>query len=1201
MGFRLKRILSLVLLLVLSLPISIATEISPSPQCADSDGGKDFYIKGTTAKGSLNRTDYCGTGNNLFEHYCDADGNLQENFLFVCPNGCSNGACSSATIPCIDNDNGKDFYVKGTTSKGSLSYIDYCGAGSNLFEHYCDTNGDIQINFLYACPNGCSDGACLTAAATCTDSDGGINYDLKGTAIGISGGQQSSYADSCCLGDQCARNDGDTVLETYCEASYIRTTYSKCQNGCKDGACLSPTAICSDSDGGLVYGIKGTTSKGSLSYTDYCGVGNNLFENYCDASGNLQTNYLYVCPDVCKDGACVKSTNQSCKDSDGGLYYHIKGSTGINGEYTDYCPTNDVPNTLVEYTCTSKDSRVGVVSNYYICPNGCKEGTCLQTTETTPETPHGLQYYPAPFVRDNRFNGIIVVGSSAPAEDIVAAQNIIESLTFVSDDSVIRKIEIGVVKLDTEITNINQNIISIGNPCVNSITGKITQSRDCSYGLKPGEAVLKLFRNNGYTHLVVIGYSGQETKAIVKILTNYRDYKLYGSDYFYRPNVIACSETDLGIDYAKQGITSGVPEAGGTQTTWTDNCISRTMLAEYYCSNNLVKHITYTCTQSCKGGTCVEQSQDSDYCLALTSGHELNLGVLSGDGGKLTLEKCKNLVASMPSQIDKYVCSNEKGKDNVILRWKTNVISSYGLDCSVIPHKRIDLVPTVNCRDYDKGNNPNIKGFLIVNGKEIYGEDFCYDKNSGYYGYVGESYCTNDGSGTSTSNPVKCPNGCHDGACLAGATTPEQRYEQVGCSFKNSNSEQNCYSDNGKYGCRGKEFCAMKISGANGEKLTWKSSCGGYGYTQIDGDDETVIFDCGFPGCPSGCTCDNSGNIIVCQPTQTCPEGCSCDKDGKIFECAIGKAPCPKDCKCDTHGVVLYCGKQQCVDSDGGRNYYENGFTTTPLAGKTPDICASDGKEGEKAEYYKNLLHEAYCYDDSSNNYAYADYNCPNGCKDGACVPFVEEGDELDAGDEEYSSKGCPEKKCEGISKKCLGNHWAVIEECTHYIKSNDKCEGKKYSRIINTKQTCTAVEDDKIVTFCQGCQLDDTTCIPFGTRLAKKDSAYYCDITKKMVLQRENKASCQNSYECITNNCKSGICAPICEGCLNDDKACVPVGTRTSTHYCDSDYSFKNQNSEESKCNNNFECSSNLCVDNKCISPSLIRKVTEWFKKLFS
>ena len=261
-------------------------------------------------------------------------------------------------------------------------------------------------------------------------------------------------------------------------------------------------------------------------------------------------------------------------------------------------------------------------------------------------------------------------------------------------------------------------------------------------------------------------------------------------------------------------------------------------------------------------------------------------------------------------------------------------------------------------------------------------------------------------------------------------------------------------------------------------------------------------------------------------------------------------------------------------------------------------MCAADGKSPEKADYYRNLLHEAYCYDKS--NYGYDDYYCPNGCRDGACIPFIEKTDELKTKTEKVdsSSRGCPDKKCKEISRKCLGDNEIIIEECTFYIKSkNNECE-----EITNTNSRVGGYckEEKKIVTFCQGCQLDESTCIPFGTRLEKKDSAYYCDINKKMELQKENKAECQNSYECETNNCKSGGCASICEGCLNEDKACVPVGTRTSTQYCDSDYSFKNQNSEDNACNNNYECSSNVCVNNNCISPSLMQKIIDWFKKLF-
>ncbi len=72
-----------------------------------------------------------------------------------------------------------------------------------------------------------------------------------------------------------------------------------------------------------------------------------------------------------------ENTKIKCSDSDGGLNYATRGVTGASGNsYTDYCPTNDVPNTLVEYTCDSP-YRPEMTSNHYVCPNGCQDGACL--------------------------------------------------------------------------------------------------------------------------------------------------------------------------------------------------------------------------------------------------------------------------------------------------------------------------------------------------------------------------------------------------------------------------------------------------------------------------------------------------------------------------------------------------------------------------------------------------------------------------------------------------------------------------------------------------------------------------------------------------------------------------------------------------------------------------------------------------------
>ncbi len=73
----------------------------------------------------------------------------------------------------------------------------------------------------------------------------------------------------------------------------------------------------------------------------------------------------------------------------------------------------------------------------------------------------------------------------------------------------------------------------------------------------------------------------------------------------------------------------------------------------------------------------------------------------------------------------------------------------------------------------------------------------------------------------------------------------------------------------------------------------------------------------------------------------------------------------------------------------------------------------------------------------------------------------------------------------------------------------------------------------------------------------------------------------------------------PICNGCILGDK-CAPIGYRVEGKYCNINSEFKEQKSSEENCDNNFECESNLCVDEECISGGLLRRILNWFKKFF-
>jgi hypothetical protein len=46
--------------------------------------------------------------------------------------------------------------------------------------------------------------------------------------------------------------------------------------------------------------------------------------------------------------------------------------------------------------------------------------------------------------------------------------------------------------------------------------------------------------------------------------------------------------------------------------------------------------------------------------------------------------------------------------------------------------------------------------------------------------------------------------------------------------------------------------CIVKVTGMGGEVVAWKSSCGGYATTVMDGKNEYAVFNCGPPGPDAG-------------------------------------------------------------------------------------------------------------------------------------------------------------------------------------------------------------------------------------------------------------------------------------------------------------------------------------------------------------
>lgn len=101
---------------------------------------------------------------------------------------------------------------------------------------------------------------------------------------------------------------------------------------------------------------------------------------------------------------------------------------------------------------------------------------------------------------------------------------------------------------------------------------------------------------------------------------------------------------------------------------------------------------------------------------------------------------------------------------------------------------------------------------------------------------------------------------------------------------------------------------------------------------------------------------------------------------------------------------------------------------------------------------------------------------------------------------------------------------------------------------------------------------------------IAEKDSSEFVEVFEKDIPQDKR------DEEIII----------LCSGCELNDK-CYPFGFRKEGKFCsDSNNEFIEQKKAEISCENNFECSSNICVSSKCVNPSLIEGILNWFKKLF-
>ncbi|MBI4155214.1 hypothetical protein HY498_03970 [Candidatus Woesearchaeota archaeon] len=123
----------------------------------------------------------------------------------------------------------------------------------------------------------------------------------------------------------------------------------------------------------------------------------------------------------------------------------------------------------------------------------------------------------------------------------------------------------------------------------------------------------------------------------------------------------------------------------------------------------------------------------------------------------------------------------------------------------------------------------------------------------------------------------------------------------------------------------------------------------------------------------------------------------------------------------------------------------------------------------------------------------------------------------------------------------------------------------------------------------------------------------YKCTIIKKSEqFQKECKqdsdcspgicpgGSTYNKYTCNDGRCfENKFFRDPCGGITNE-KQCPQLGYREKGKYCNINLGWEDQKSGKEYCDNDFECSSNSCLDSKCTEVGFWDKIFSWLTKLF-
>ena len=276
------------------------------------------------------------------------------------------GKCTDSTWP--TSDPGKYIGGKIYQPSGVSTYCLVAVSEFNNVQTACNDPGSqgSPTSYTWIFKENCG------STGTCSDSDGGKSYNIKGTVTGYGGVQSTDF---------CSTSNTNQVFEFFCDSSNtqygIGGELSTCPYGCVNGACIANLDACSIIESGGIYTNCQKISGGVCSADDryYCAdgyvytattpttAGGTATSYLCMLNGQVQGASFMTCPNGCANGVCkqqICSPNFQWCDR---INVMQCSSNGMTKSTIDTCASNEV---CEEKTSTS---AICVFTETFYCKN----------------------------------------------------------------------------------------------------------------------------------------------------------------------------------------------------------------------------------------------------------------------------------------------------------------------------------------------------------------------------------------------------------------------------------------------------------------------------------------------------------------------------------------------------------------------------------------------------------------------------------------------------------------------------------------------------------------------------------------------------------------------------------------------------------------------------------------------------------------